>query len=422
VQLWLKAVRDCICHQLLPDCPVLGEPPHKVPLASLELVEGVVDKVCNLGCRKFVVTFPTLFYWLSIVPLIPWLHALLKRWCCEEDFDFLSRLVPDEPAQPAPGVRPPTGMGLQQATANVALSLPLLATSPQFATSLSTLKDYADRFAGSRIIDVTSRVVDAQIRSSDLATVNVTGKSTDLARQDLAIRGVKVAQVIDLDQSALPRDFDLVDAAFTPLSLTKGDEVVLVTRGGQALFHVIRRQPVAGIGPDGKILDLTDVSVELDSLARRKEEIAATREIEERLKGLSEDRAAVGAELDSLKSEVARLKEEQSSVKAAAEAEQARLDQLAAQGAALAKESQLLVKDIEDTDARLQEVLKKTRAERPVETLTADKEIVNQLIRLGLETVSAVASIDDPNKLVGGPINLTTARGLIRDAQRRVKG
>ena len=162
VQLWLKAVRDCICHQLLPDCPVLGEPPHKVPLASLELIEGVVDKICNLGCRKFVVTFPTLFYWLSIVPLIPWLHALLKRWCCEEEFDFLSRLVPDEPAQSAPGVRPPAGLGLQQATANAALSLPLLATSPQFATSLSTLIDYADRFAGSRIMDITGRVVDAQ--------------------------------------------------------------------------------------------------------------------------------------------------------------------------------------------------------------------------------------------------------------------
>ena len=123
-----------------------------------------------------------------------------------------------------------------------------------------------------------------------------------------------------------------------------------------------------------------------------------------------------------MKAEVVRLKEEQSSVKAAAEAEQARLEQLVAQRAALAKELQLLVKDIEDTDARFQEIMQKTRAERPVETLTADKEIANQLIRLGLETVSAVASIDDPNKLVGGPINLTTARGLIRDAQRRVKG
>jgi hypothetical protein len=265
-------------------------------------------------------------------------------------------------------------------------------------------------------------VVDAQIRSSDIAAVNVAGKSTDLATQDLAIRGVKVAQVIDLDQTALPRDLDVVDAAFTPLSLTKGDEVVLVTRGGQALFHVIRRQPAAGITLDGKPLDLTGVRAELDSLARRKDEIAATREIEESLKGLSEDRAAVGAELESLKAEVVRLKEEQSSVKAAAEAEQARLEQLVAQRAALAKESQLLVKDIEDTDARFQEVLKKTRAERPVETLTADKEIANQLIRLGLETVSAVAGVDDPNKLVGGPINLTTARGLIRDAQRRVKG
>ena len=160
----------------------------------------------------------------------------------------------------------------------------------------------------------------------------------------------------------------MVDAAFTPLSLTKGDEVVLVTRGGQALFHVIRRQPVAGIAPDGRVLDLTEVRGELNSLARRKDEIAETREIEESLKGLSEDRAAVGAELELLKAEVVRLKEEQSSVKAAAEAEQARLEQLVAQRAALAKESQLLVKDIEDTDARFQEIMQKTRAERPVET------------------------------------------------------
>lgn len=423
MQLWLKAIRDCICHQLLPDCPVLGDPPHKVPLASLEIVEANVDKICNLGCRKFVVTFPTLFYWMSIVPLVPWFHQLLKRWCCEEEFDFLSRLVPDEADSPdvvVVGQKPGAG-DFQAAAANAAIALPIVATSPQFSASLSTINDYGRRFAGTRAVDLTSRVVDAQIKSPDVAAVNVAGRPADLAKRDLELRGVEVVEVVDLDRERLPRDLDVIDAAFTPLSLNKGDKVVLVTSKGHAQFHAVKRRPAAAATA---AVDLTGVQRELEALEKRKQAIAETGAIQDSLKDLSDNRAAMTEEMAGLQSDVAKLRDEQAALKEAAEVEQARLDALAEQRNAMARETESLAKEIEDSQERFREVTVKTRGERPVESLTDSADVSNQLVRLGFENVSSLARLDDPRKLVvaGGAINVTTARRLVRDAQRRMEG
>ncbi len=414
MQLWLKAVRDCICHQLLPDCPTLGDPPHKVPLASLEIVEANVDKICNLGCRKFVVTFPTLFYWMSIAPLIPYLRELLHRLCCDLEFDFLSNLVPDEPGSPDAVEETQFGASFQQA----AVALPIMATSPQFAASLSTMGDYGSRLAGTRIRGLAGRVVEAQIRSPEVASINVTGKTEEVAKQDLELNGIEVVEVVDLDRDDLPPDLDVVEAAFTPLSLNKGDKVVLITSKGRAQFHAVRRRPAA----TAKI-DLEGVREELDTLEKRKREIAETRELRDGLSELLQDRSAAENELAEMKADVGKLKEEQAALREATEAEQARLDSLAARREALARESERLVKDIDDSQARFREVTMKTRGDRPVETLTDKADVSNQLVRLGFDNVESVAKLDDARGLVvqGGAINLTTARRLVRDAQRRLQ-
>ncbi|MGY2491940.1 hypothetical protein [Cupriavidus sp. CP313] len=85
---WLDALLACFCSALLPPCP----PPSRevrVPLASLHIAGGCggqscrVLRVCNWTVhRKFATTFPSLQYWLGILPFGKQLRQLLENLCC----------------------------------------------------------------------------------------------------------------------------------------------------------------------------------------------------------------------------------------------------------------------------------------------------------------------------------------------------
>uniref|UniRef100_UPI003F49A4DD hypothetical protein n=1 Tax=Cupriavidus necator TaxID=106590 RepID=UPI003F49A4DD len=85
---WLDALLACFCSALLPPCP----PPSRevrVPLASLHIAGSCggqscrVLRVCNWTVhRKFATTFPSLQYWLGILPFGKQLRQLLENLCC----------------------------------------------------------------------------------------------------------------------------------------------------------------------------------------------------------------------------------------------------------------------------------------------------------------------------------------------------
>ncbi|HTS30415.1 MAG TPA: hypothetical protein VMH81_31300 [Bryobacteraceae bacterium] len=82
-QLLLAAV-DCLCLGLLPPCP--PDPcDNRVCLACVSVQNGKIINVCNYGCRRQVVTFPALLYWLSLSGLdnvLNLLTAFVERVCC----------------------------------------------------------------------------------------------------------------------------------------------------------------------------------------------------------------------------------------------------------------------------------------------------------------------------------------------------
>jgi hypothetical protein len=72
---------ECACYQLLPPCP--PDPgDDRLVLACLTIRNGVITNVCNFGCRKFAGGFPSFFYWLSLIPIIPALKRLVTELCC----------------------------------------------------------------------------------------------------------------------------------------------------------------------------------------------------------------------------------------------------------------------------------------------------------------------------------------------------
>ena len=100
VRVWLDALLSCFCSALLP--PPQG-PNHdlRVPIASLR-VSGEscrVLSICNwTHHRKLVMSFPTLNYWLGVLPFGTQLRCLLEKFCCfqiNSSFESGQSDVPD---------------------------------------------------------------------------------------------------------------------------------------------------------------------------------------------------------------------------------------------------------------------------------------------------------------------------------------
>jgi hypothetical protein len=92
-------LRSCLCSALLPPCPTPTDD-SRVPLATITVRKRdcKIMRVCNLGPRKFLTTFPNLQYWFSFLPFVRQLRQLLEQACCRP-----LRVL--EPGRFTPGVR-----------------------------------------------------------------------------------------------------------------------------------------------------------------------------------------------------------------------------------------------------------------------------------------------------------------------------
>ncbi len=78
---FIQYLKDCICDHLLVDCPTIPEN-KDLDLAAVSIRKGSVYKVCNFSRRRYVKSFPTVGYWLSLVPIIPALRQVVTQVCC----------------------------------------------------------------------------------------------------------------------------------------------------------------------------------------------------------------------------------------------------------------------------------------------------------------------------------------------------
>jgi hypothetical protein len=100
---FLQYLKDCLCHHLLVELPqAAGEEP--LYLACVSIRGDQVYNVCNFSGRRYVKSFPTVGYWLSLVPVLPLARRLLEWFCCSvlpEAFGGIEAPVRDVP-EPAP--------------------------------------------------------------------------------------------------------------------------------------------------------------------------------------------------------------------------------------------------------------------------------------------------------------------------------
>ena len=101
----LQSLKDCFCRLLLPNCATCSEDAPEgngVPLACITIQNGIVDRICNLEKRRIVKSFPTVGYWLSLIPVIPLVKALVQQLCCSALSNAFTKLSVPEAAKESP--------------------------------------------------------------------------------------------------------------------------------------------------------------------------------------------------------------------------------------------------------------------------------------------------------------------------------
>lgn len=93
----LQYLKDCFCHHLLVNCPKC-DPEDEVYLASVSIQGSEVCQVCNFSRRRYVKSFPTVGYWLSLIPISPLIHKAVEMVCCLVLPEFFGQFVPQQMA------------------------------------------------------------------------------------------------------------------------------------------------------------------------------------------------------------------------------------------------------------------------------------------------------------------------------------
>lgn len=235
----MQYLKDCFCDHLLVSCPECDEE-DELYLGCVSIREGEVYKVCNFSRRKYVKSFPTVGYWLSLIPIAPLIDVAVERFCCLVLPDLFGRVnVPDQGSQRTAPVR-----GYQVRGAYMAYNQGILQRSVRSVASSATLaRGLSLDWAGERLNRVATRPFvppTTGLRQRDLVNQPV----SDVQRR-AAAANVTVAGVERYDASLGLRN--LRHLSTLPGRLEPGEEIKLYERDGKVRYYsVVKAEPAEG--------------------------------------------------------------------------------------------------------------------------------------------------------------------------------
>ncbi|HEY3628993.1 MAG TPA: DUF6519 domain-containing protein [Terracidiphilus sp.] len=233
----LQYLKDCLCDTFLIQCPSCDEDDH-LYLACLTVKQGQVFKICNFSKRKYVKSFPTVGYWLSLLPIAPLLHMALEKFCCAALPEAFGKYNAPH-AKASVVANPNTGSYDVVYSAKTARSgLALYETTNLKSTALSTIgkvfntkKFVADSFSHPAMPRAIRPI--ATVVSSD-----VLGQSADAAKAKLAASNITVGAVVPYNPGQPLENITRFTTA--PGNLQPGSAVSLVTDGaGKVVYYTV---------------------------------------------------------------------------------------------------------------------------------------------------------------------------------------
>jgi Family of unknown function (DUF6519) len=221
---FLEDLKDCFCDRLLVNCPHC-DGDDQLYLGCIQIRNSQVYRICNLSRRRYVKTFPTVGYWLSIVPILPVLKWMVAKFCCAVLPDYFSKFQ----AGAATTDRLTSNQIVSAKSYIQQINLGSLAGS--LLSKLSTSGKLATDSISAAIFNPKPAAA-AQINQSE-----VVGQQVQVVSQRLATAKIVVDSVQPYDPTAAATNV----AAFlgAPTSLPAGSHVVLYEQNGVVRYYTL---------------------------------------------------------------------------------------------------------------------------------------------------------------------------------------
>jgi DNA-binding beta-propeller fold protein YncE len=227
---FFQYLKDCLCDHFLVNCPTCDSD-DKLYLAVISVKNNQVHKVCNFSLRKYVKSFPTVEYWLSLVPILPLAKKAVESFCCSVLPDFFGR-------RNAPRAQVVEN---QITLAPNRVKSSSVRSGVQFVKTTdirSVTREGVSKVASSRplLFDAVTKgtrrteVLAPGVRHSDIA-----GQPVDEAHRKLEAAKINVVKVEPYDPGAGLDN--LIEFTSAPLRLEEGSQIKLITRDNKVLFY-----------------------------------------------------------------------------------------------------------------------------------------------------------------------------------------
>jgi hypothetical protein len=446
----LQYLKDCFCHHLLIKCPEC-DAGDKIYLAAIEVRGSKIYKICNFAKRKYVKSFPTIAYWLSLVPVMPFAKKALEMFCCLVFPDFFDKLYAKYAIGASGGYAyAQAGNKVQSAQLRRGIQMVQAANfKSMWAAEKKGLNVYG-LFAKDAVLN---RVESSAFTQPGLSRGQVLAAPVDEAQQRLQGQGVQVESVKTYDRMQDAGKFATYRQA--PVHLQPGARVTLYEQDGKVLFYTLAEEKVAvtEVSPEiraeidnlerrkAALGDLSAINADYARVEARRAEVANLAASREELAALEQKKTQVQQEMGALKVELAGLQAQRAALadvsalasqieaargqldglRQAREAEAAAVQVLETRRTELTAAITTMNADIETLVTRQKELSINIAKDRPVRELAGvDTATEERLSDLGLRTVGDLAKAD-PDLLARANIDETTANNLINLAKTRLK-
>lgn len=444
----LQYLKDCFCHHLLVKCHECEED-DKVYLAGIQIKHNKIYKICNFSKRKYVKSFPTVDYWLSLIPIMPLFKKLVEWFCCIVLPDLFKTYYDSHlhKANFTSKAYSAEGNSIKSAILRQGINLH---QSTKIKNVWNAEKKGLNLYAKLARDSIINRVESVSAMKSGVDRTLVLDTPVKDARQRLESQGVQVESVKTYDRT----QNNLKIYSGSPLRIIPGSKVTLYERDGKVMYYTLAEEKTAveGVSPEvvaeiadlerrkSVLSDVSDINGELAKTEARRAEVMNLVAGREELAVLEAQKTRVQEDVITLKAELAGLQTQRAalsdvaavagdidvarsqleSLRKAREAELAALNELEANRTQSAAMLNTMRADLDALRAQQKEISLSIVRERPIRDVEGiDTAIEKRLNSIGIRTVDDLAKVDIA-RLTANNIDPATARVIINAAQARI--
>jgi len=392
----LQNLKDCFCHLLLMNCPDCDEK-DKVWLATITVKDNEVYKICNIGKRKDVWTFPKFEYWLSLVPILPVLKLGVSKICCAI-FPNIFNSYADKYQSNTTEYSAVKGETYKQSVQQVKrtdVKVLWRENTKSLATPLTLVRDKLLFSQRKTTVDGLDK---QQLRNME----------TQAAVQQMEQKGLQVeVKEYQSEQAGVV----LEQYQQTPKVIPQNSKVTVYQKNGRVLFYAaeVKQEGILQID-DSKLAEfetrkqsLENMQAVEESIARveaRKQSLNETSELQNQLKSLQEEKSKALEDVAALSSQLNLLRSERTKAQ----------QELVAMQSGMAEIS-----------TNLKSLQLEVTKVRPVKELTSVDDKTQEILRAeGVLTVNDLASVDSA-KLVERGVDAQKVLVMVQEAQNKLK-